>query len=124
MLAERGGRLTERFGLVRFEFDLPSDSAGLRLIIRRWWLGPLPLPLFLAPRSEAREWEEEGRFRFEVAASLPLAGEIVRYSGWLVPVAPSSDPERRSVRRSVPGTNFQAVDFEGGREKSVPGTNY
>jgi len=84
-LAERGGRLTERFGLVRFAFDLPSDSAGLSMIVRRWWLGPLPLPLFLAPRAEAREWEEDGRFHFDVAIALPLVGRLVHYRGWLKP---------------------------------------
>lgn len=82
-LAERGGRLTERFGLVRFAFDLPSDPAGLRMVIRRWWLGPLPLPLLLAPRSEAREWEEGGRFHFDVPIALPLLGPLVHYRGWL-----------------------------------------
>jgi hypothetical protein len=85
-LGERGGRLAERFGLIRFAFDLSSDSAGLRMIIRRWWLGPLPLPLFLAPRSEAREWEEDGRFHFDVPIVLPLLGPLVHYSGWLEPV--------------------------------------
>jgi hypothetical protein len=84
-LAERGGRLTERFGLVRFAFDLPSDATGLRMIIRRWWIGPLPLPLSLAPRSEAREWEEEGRFHFDVPIALPLLGNLVHYRGWLEP---------------------------------------
>ncbi|HLL31738.1 MAG TPA: DUF4166 domain-containing protein, partial [Allosphingosinicella sp.] len=85
-LAERGGGLTERFGLVRFAFGLPSDSTGLRMIIRRWWLGPLPLPLFLAPKSEAREWEEGGRFHFEVPIALPLLGPLIHYRGWLEPV--------------------------------------
>jgi hypothetical protein len=84
-LAERGGRLTERFGLVRLAFDLPSDETGLRMVIRRWWLGPLPLPLFLAPRSEAREWEEGGRFHFDVPIALPLIGALVHYRGWLEP---------------------------------------
>jgi hypothetical protein len=84
-LSERGGHLTERFGLIRFAFDLPSDSAGLRMPIRRWWFGPLPLPLFLAPRSEAREWEEEGRFHFDVPIALPLLGPLVHYRGWLEP---------------------------------------
>ena len=85
VLSERGGRLTERFGLVRFAFDLPSGETGLRMIIRRWWLGPVPLPLFLAPRSEAREWEEGGRFHFDVPIALPLLGLLVHYQGWLEP---------------------------------------
>jgi hypothetical protein len=57
--------------------------------LRAWSAFGVPLPLALAPRIGAREWEEEGRFRFEVAASLPLVGEIVRYAGWL---EPSSSP--------------------------------
>lgn len=85
VLSERGGRLTERFGLIRFAFDLPSDGAGLSMVIRRWWVGPLPLPLFLAPRSVAREWEEGGRFRFDVPIALPLVGPLVHYRGWLEP---------------------------------------
>lgn len=85
LLSKRGGLLTERFGLVRFAFDLPSDETGLRMIIRRWWLGPLPLPLFLAPRSEASEWEEGGRFHFDVPIDLPLLGRLVHYRGWLEP---------------------------------------
>lgn len=83
ILSERSGRLTERFGFIRFAFDLPSDESGLRMIIRRWWLGPLPLPLVLAPRSEAREWEAEGRFHFDVPIALPLLGPLVHYRGWL-----------------------------------------
>jgi hypothetical protein len=85
VLGERDGRLTERFGILRFAFDLPSDETGLRMAIRRWWAGPLPLPLLLAPRSEAREWEEEGRFRFDVRIALPLLGLLVHYRGWLDP---------------------------------------
>ncbi|HYI40612.1 MAG TPA: DUF4166 domain-containing protein [Allosphingosinicella sp.] len=91
-LSERDGRLTERFGVLRFAFELPSgkagpcDEAGLRMVIRRWWLGPLPLPLFLAPRSEAREWEEGGRFHFDVPIALPLLGLLVHYRGWLEPL--------------------------------------
>ena len=85
VLSEHRGRLTERFGPFRFAFDLPSDESGLRMVLRRWWLGPLPLPLFLAPRSEAREWEEAGRFHFDVPIALPLIGPLVRYRGWLQP---------------------------------------
>ena len=84
-LFEKEGRLNERFGLIRFEFDLPSDGSELRMIIRRWWLGPIPLPLRLAPRSDAREWEEAGRFQFHVPIDLPLLGLLVEYRGWLVP---------------------------------------
>jgi len=85
-LSQRSSWLVERFGLLRFAFDLPSDEHGLRMIMRRWWLGPLPLPLRLAPRSIAREWSEDGRFHFDVPIALPIIGRLVHYRGWLVPV--------------------------------------
>ena len=84
-LGQRDGMLTERFGPFRFAFDLPSDDQGLSMILRRWWFGPLRLPVVLAPRSEAREWAEGGRFHFDVSIALPLVGRLVRYRGWLVP---------------------------------------
>ncbi|HEX8124135.1 MAG TPA: DUF4166 domain-containing protein [Allosphingosinicella sp.] len=85
LLSEDRGRLTERFGPFRFAFDLPSDETGLRMVLRRWWVGPLRLPLCLAPRSQAREWEEGGRFHFDVPIALPLLGPLVHYRGWLEP---------------------------------------
>lgn len=92
-LSQASAGVTERFGPLRFEFDLPCGPHGLEMRLRRWSALRIPLPLFLAPRISAREWEEEGRFRFEVDVSLPLVGRIVRYSGWLMPtrLAESSD---------------------------------
>jgi len=53
--------------------------------MRRWSLFGLSLPLALAPRINAHEFAEAGRFRFHVEISHPLTGLIVRYRGWLVP---------------------------------------
>lgn len=83
-LSAQGRLLVERFGVSRFGFDLPSDGSGLEMVLRRWWLGPLPMPLALAPLMSAREYEEEGRFRFDVRLALPLLGPLVHYRGWLV----------------------------------------
>ena len=85
-LSQRGPWLVERFGPLRFGFDLASDPKGLTMVMRRWWIGPLPLPLALAPRSRAREWEEEGKFHFDVPIALPLIGKLVHYRGWLIKV--------------------------------------
>lgn len=82
-LSLRRGLLTERFGLLTFGFDLPADETGLDMILRAWWLGPLRMPLLLGPRCAAREWEEEGRFRFDVSIGMPLIGAIAHYRGWL-----------------------------------------
>jgi hypothetical protein len=82
-LSARRGRLEERFGPFSFAFALPSGPGGLEMRIVSWRIGPLPLPLALAPRSDAREWEEEGRFCFDVPIALPLIGLVVHYRGWL-----------------------------------------
>ncbi|NML05921.1 SDR family oxidoreductase [Sphingomonas sp. G-3-2-10] len=84
-LSAKGGLAIERFGPLRFGFDLPSDGEGLRMVFRRWSLFGVPLPRFLAPRIAAREWQEDERFRFEVEVAAPLIGRVIRYSGWLVP---------------------------------------
>lgn len=86
-LREDRGRLVERFGPFRFRFDLPSDTSGLRMITRGWTTFGVPLPLFLAPRTQAREWQEDGRFRFDVRIALPLIGLLVQYRGALRPAA-------------------------------------
>jgi Domain of unknown function (DUF4166)/Saccharopine dehydrogenase NADP binding domain len=83
------GRLSERFGLLSFELDLPVSVKGVDgMPVRSWRLGPLPLPRMLAPRSIASEGvDDEGRFSFDVEMRLPFGlGRLVRYRGWLVPV--------------------------------------
>jgi hypothetical protein len=82
-LSMRDGRLEERFGALRFAFELSADAEGLTMRIVEWRAGPVPLPLALAPRSVAREWEEEGCFHFDVPIALPLVGLVVHYRGWL-----------------------------------------
>lgn len=86
-LSELHGRLVERFGPLRFAFDLACDATGLRMVMTGWSIGPVPLPLVLAPRSPAREWEENGVFHLDAPITLPLIGRIVHYRGWLRPLA-------------------------------------
>ena len=86
-LSGEGGRIVERFGPLRFAFALPCGGEGLEMRLEGWSAFRVKLPRLLAPRIAAREWEDkEGRFRFEVAVAMPLAGEVVRYAGWLRPV--------------------------------------
>ena len=85
-LSQHGASLVERFGALRFRFALPREGNGLRMVMRGWSFLGLPLPLALAPRSEAREWAEDGRFHFDVPIALPLIGTIVHYRGWLIPI--------------------------------------
>jgi hypothetical protein len=83
--AGKTDRVIEAFGPLHFHFKLATDEGDLRMDMDGWSLGPIPLPRFLAPRSDAREWEEDGRFHFDVPIALPLIGPIVHYRGWLAP---------------------------------------
>jgi hypothetical protein len=79
--------LCERFGPLTLAMALVPDGQRLQLVLRRWSMGGVPLPLWLGPRIEAFESVEEGRFRFHVRISHPLTGLIVKYAGWLAPAA-------------------------------------
>lgn len=86
-LSRAGDGVAERFGPLRFVFDLPSDQTGLRMVLRGWTVFGIPMPRVLGPRIQAREWDEDGRFRFEVCVHLPLVGPVIHYAGWLQPIA-------------------------------------
>src|SRR5262249_18505486 len=77
--------LCEQIGLLVFAQALVLEGDRLRLVLRRWSLFGIPLPLWLGPRSNSYESEQDGQFRFHVEISHPLVGLIVRYRGWLVP---------------------------------------
>ncbi len=76
--------LCERFGPLTFAMALVVSGDRLSLILRRWSLFGLPLPMWLGPRSESYETAEQGRFNFHVRISHLLTGLIIRYDGWLV----------------------------------------
>lgn len=75
--------LTEQFGPIAFGFAVVADQHSLRLILRKWSVAGLPLPVWLAPRITAAETEENGVFHFDVTVTDRIAGPIVRYRGWL-----------------------------------------
>jgi hypothetical protein len=87
--------LCERFGPLTFAMALVAENGRLTLVLRHWRAFGVPLPLWLCPRSDAYEASADGCFRFHVAISLPLAGLIVRYEGWL---SASDEAEQRASR--------------------------
>lgn len=82
-MRQRGNLLEERFGPLRFYFDLCASDAGLEMQLRKWSVFRIPLPLLIAPRSRAVESVENGKFRFDVSIDMPLFGPLVRYKGHL-----------------------------------------
>jgi len=76
--------LCERFGALTFAMALVVARERLSLVLRRWSIFGLPLPMWLCPRSASYESVEQGWFNFHVQISHPLTGLIIRYDGWLV----------------------------------------
>jgi hypothetical protein len=74
----------ERFGPVKVGMALVLDDGRLRLIVRRWSVFGIPLPLRLAPGGDSYEYAEAGRFHFHVEIGHPWTGPIVGYQGWLM----------------------------------------
>jgi hypothetical protein len=77
--------LCERFGPLAAAMALVLDEGRLRLVLRHWSAFGLPLPMALAPRINAYEFAEAGRFDFHVEIAHPVTGPIVGYRGWLDP---------------------------------------
>ncbi|HYD28742.1 DUF4166 domain-containing protein [Brevundimonas sp.] len=82
-----GGRVRERFGPLSMDLRLAPEGDRLVYRVEGWRLGAIPLPRVLAPSTRAHEEvDAEGRFVFDVEISVPLAGRLVRYRGWLLRV--------------------------------------
>jgi len=77
--------LNEKFGMVTFGMALVIGPEKLSLIVRRWDIFGVPLPMLLAPVGNSFEDVVDGCFCFHVEIKHPLTGLIVRYQGWLVP---------------------------------------
>ena len=87
-LAFRDGLLRERIGPLQFRHALLANGGAI------WWrvegvrlLGLLPLPARWFRGVRCSEREHEGRYEFLVEARLPLIGQVIRYEGWLEPIA-------------------------------------
>lgn len=81
--------ICETFGLIRFGMAPVIDGQRLRLVMRRWSIAGIPMPMFLLPRGETYESVRNGRFCFDVDIRFPFLGHIVTYRGWLEPAASS-----------------------------------
>lgn len=77
------GLLCERLGWVTFGFRLDVEREAIVWRVARVSVFGIPLPSSWFADVVAREWEEAGRYRFDVAAAMPVAGLLVRYRGWL-----------------------------------------
>ena len=78
----------ERFWAFNFEQELPVKDDVLHLPVKSGRFLGIPLPRFLLPGSNSREFEVDGKFHFDVGLSAPFGGGlIVRYHGSVSPDA-------------------------------------
>lgn len=75
----------ERFGPLELELSASMRQGALIVTVECARLFGLPLPAALCPQSAAMEYETpQGHFGFDISASLPRIGLLVRYHGHLV----------------------------------------
>ena len=80
----RDGMISERFGLLSFAIRLTAENDALYFPIVSGTCFGVPLPGFLLPHSKTREFvDAQGRACFDVSISLPIAGHVASYKGWL-----------------------------------------
>lgn len=82
-LWQQDGLLCEQLGLVRFGFALQIEREALVWRVQRARVLGLGLPAHWFGKVLAFESEAAGRYRFDVAASLPAIGLLAHYQGWL-----------------------------------------
>lgn len=84
---QRTGCVREDFGRMTIWLKPELSETGLKIGIRGLTIFGLPVPAFLLPCSSTVErQDEQGRFRFDVSATAPGLGLLIRYRGWLTPV--------------------------------------
>jgi hypothetical protein len=82
--AARMGVFEERFGPLRFAFDIHPTQRGFAWRLIGWSFMGLSLPIVLAPGIRAAAEEADGRYRFRVVVAHRWIGLMFAYRGWLV----------------------------------------
>jgi NAD(P)-dependent dehydrogenase (short-subunit alcohol dehydrogenase family) len=87
--------MTESFGPFTFLLGLTVENGALHYPVAAGRLGPLPLPRWLLPISQTREYLKDDRFHFDVELRAPLTNRLlVHYQGRLTSAALENPRER------------------------------
>lgn len=78
-------RIIERAGLVTLTMRPSVVDGHLELTLLAMRILGVSVPAPLRPVIRTREFEHQHRYMFDVEASLPRFGLIIRYNGWLMP---------------------------------------
>ena len=99
-LSAGSGGITESFGPFTFLLSLKVQDGAVHYSVAAGCLGRLPLPRWLLPVSQAREFVREGAFHFDVKLFAPLTREaVVHYRGFLS-AARGGNPARVPASRA------------------------
>ncbi len=77
--------IQERFGALRAVFALSISGGSVTWNTVAVYLFGIPLPRFVRPTFDAREWEDNGAYMFDVDLRAPVLGRMIRYRGRLTP---------------------------------------
>lgn len=82
------GHWIEKTGALELMLTVDVIDGGWHWRVIAARLRGIRVPLWLIPRSTAYKRIEEGAYRFHVAFSVPILGEVICYSGVLEPSHP------------------------------------
>lgn len=77
------GLLVESLGPVRVASRLNAGPEGMTQTVVSQHLFGVPIPPRAWAKVTAREWQDKGLYHFDISVSLPIAGRLVAYRGWL-----------------------------------------
>jgi hypothetical protein len=79
------GLLMEQFtsSRLRLAVEVVPGNNGLEFVLRRSYLGPIPIPRWLAPRVTTTAVAAEQGWQLLVRVELPLVGLLIEYCGEL-----------------------------------------
>lgn len=78
-----GNRLLERLGPIVMRLRLSVVDGVLRYSLEKTRFWGIPVPAFLAPKTEAIEEQYGDWYRFRVRVELPVIGLMIAYGGQL-----------------------------------------
>lgn len=99
-LAAGQGGMTESFGPFTFLLSLKVQDGALHYAVAAGWLGRLPLPRWLLPVSQSREYLQDGAFRFDVKLLAPLTRQVVVHYRGFLSAAQGGNPARVPASRT------------------------
>lgn len=91
----------ERFGPFRLLLEPRPVPGGFALAVRGVSVLGIPVPRPLRPRPEVRETADGAALRFDIGATLPGLGLLIRYRGSVAPSSTEPSSNGRTQRSST-----------------------